>query len=41
MRRLAEIVPPRHAATALALYGTVAIGAASALVTLVSDSPTI
>jgi MFS transporter, PPP family, 3-phenylpropionic acid transporter len=36
MRLLAEIVPPRHAATALALYGTVAIGAATALVTLLS-----
>lgn len=36
MRLMAEIVPPRQAATALALYGTVAIGAAVALVTLAS-----
>jgi PPP family 3-phenylpropionic acid transporter len=34
MRRLAEIVLPRLAATALALYGTVGIGAATALMTL-------
>ena len=36
MRLLAEIVPPRLAATALTLYGTVAIGAATALLTLAS-----
>jgi PPP family 3-phenylpropionic acid transporter len=36
MRLLAELVPPRLAATALALYGTVAVGAASALLTLAS-----
>ena len=36
MRRLAEAVPPRLSATALTLYGTVAIGAVSALLTLVS-----
>jgi MFS transporter, PPP family, 3-phenylpropionic acid transporter len=36
MRRLAETVPPRLSATALTLYGTVAIGAVSALLTLVS-----
>lgn len=36
MRRLAETVPPRLSATALTLYGTVAIGAVSALMTLVS-----
>jgi PPP family 3-phenylpropionic acid transporter len=34
MRLLAEIVPAGHAATALTLYGTVAIGAATALATL-------
>jgi PPP family 3-phenylpropionic acid transporter len=38
MRLMAEIVPPRCAATALALYGTVAIGAAVALVTLASGA---
>jgi PPP family 3-phenylpropionic acid transporter len=36
MRRLAEIVPPGLSATALTLYGTVGIGAASALLTLAS-----
>jgi PPP family 3-phenylpropionic acid transporter len=36
MRLLAEIVPPPLAATAVALYGTVGIGAATALVTLLS-----
>ena len=36
MRRLAETVPPGLSATALTLYGTVAIGAASALLTLAS-----
>ncbi|HKS89483.1 MAG TPA: MFS transporter [Stellaceae bacterium] len=36
MRRLAETVPPHLAATALALYGIVAIGAATALLTLLS-----
>jgi PPP family 3-phenylpropionic acid transporter len=34
MRLLAEIVPPRLAATAQAFYGTVAVGMASALLTL-------
>src|SRR2546421_10662805 len=38
MRRLAEIVPPRLSATALSLYGTVAIGAASAALTLASGA---
>src|ERR1700674_5129851 len=38
MRLLAEIVPPRLAATALTVYGTVGIGAAVALMTLVSGS---
>ena len=36
MRRMAEIVPKRLAATALAVYGTLGIGAATALVTLAS-----
>lgn len=36
MRRLAETVPQHLAATALALYGIVAIGAATALLTLLS-----
>ena len=36
MRLLAQIVPPRLAATALAVYGTVGIGAATALVMLAS-----
>jgi MFS transporter, PPP family, 3-phenylpropionic acid transporter len=36
MRRLAETVPPSLSATALTLYGTVAIGAASAVLTLAS-----
>jgi PPP family 3-phenylpropionic acid transporter len=36
MRRLAETVPPHLSATALTLYGTVAIGAVTALMTLVS-----
>ena len=36
MRRLAETVPPHLSATALTLYGTVAIGAVSAVMTLVS-----
>ncbi|HEX7969840.1 MAG TPA: MFS transporter, partial [Stellaceae bacterium] len=36
MRLLSEIVPPRLAATALTLYGTVAIGGATALLTLAS-----
>jgi PPP family 3-phenylpropionic acid transporter len=34
MRLITAIVPPRLAATAQALYGTVAIGLATALVTL-------
>ena len=38
MQRLAEAVPPRLAATALTVYGTLAIGAATALLTLVSGS---
>ena len=38
MRRLAEIVPPGLSATALTLYGTVGIGAASALLTLASGT---
>jgi PPP family 3-phenylpropionic acid transporter len=38
MRRLAEIVPPQLSATALTLYGTVGIGAASALLTLASGA---
>jgi len=38
MRRLAETVPPRLSATALTLYGTVGIGAASALLTLASGT---
>jgi hypothetical protein len=37
-RVLAETVPPRLAATALTLYGTVGVGAAVALLTLVSGS---
>jgi PPP family 3-phenylpropionic acid transporter len=36
MRHLAETVPSRLSATALTLYGTVGIGAASALLTLAS-----
>ena len=36
MRRLAEIVPPHLSATALSFYGLVGIGAASAVLTLVS-----
>jgi MFS transporter, PPP family, 3-phenylpropionic acid transporter len=36
MRRLAESVPPGLSATALTLYGTVAIGTASAVLTLAS-----
>jgi PPP family 3-phenylpropionic acid transporter len=36
LRRLAETVPPHLSATALTLYGTVGIGAASALLTLIS-----
>lgn len=36
MRRLAEAVPPHLSATALSFYGTVAIGAVSAVMTLVS-----
>jgi PPP family 3-phenylpropionic acid transporter len=36
MRRLAEIVPAPLSATALTLYGTVAIGAATAALTLAS-----
>ena len=36
MRRLAETVPPGLSATALTLYGTVGIGAASALLTLLA-----
>jgi PPP family 3-phenylpropionic acid transporter len=36
MRRLSETVPPGLSATALTLYGTVAIGAASAVLTLAS-----
>jgi PPP family 3-phenylpropionic acid transporter len=38
MQRLAETVPPRLAATALTIYGTVGIGAATVLLTLVSGS---
>jgi MFS transporter, PPP family, 3-phenylpropionic acid transporter len=38
MRLLAETVPPRLAATALTVYGTVGVGAAVALMTLVSGS---
>jgi PPP family 3-phenylpropionic acid transporter len=38
MQRLAECVPRRLAATALTVYGTVAIGAATALLTLASGS---
>ena len=38
MRVLAETVPPRLAATALTLYGTVGVGAAVALMTLISGS---
>jgi PPP family 3-phenylpropionic acid transporter len=38
MRVLAETVPPRLAATALTLYGTVGVGAAVALLTLISGS---
>jgi PPP family 3-phenylpropionic acid transporter len=38
MRRLAETVPPGLSATALTLYGTVAIGAVSALLTLASGA---
>jgi MFS transporter, PPP family, 3-phenylpropionic acid transporter len=38
MQRLAETVPPRLAATALTVYGTLAIGAATALLTLASGS---
>lgn len=36
MQRLAESVPPRLAATALTVYGTLGIGAATALLTLAS-----
>jgi MFS transporter, PPP family, 3-phenylpropionic acid transporter len=36
MRRLAETVPPHLSATALTLYGTVAIGVVTALMTLAS-----
>ena len=38
MQRLAESVPPRLAATALTVYGTLGIGAATALLTLASGS---
>lgn len=38
MRLLAEIVPDRLAATALAVYGTVGVGAATALLTLASGT---
>src|SRR4051812_25624878 len=38
MQRLAESVPPRLAATALTVYGTLGIGAATALMTLASGS---
>jgi hypothetical protein len=38
MRQLAEIVPPRLSATALTLYGTVGIGAASTAQTLASGA---
>jgi PPP family 3-phenylpropionic acid transporter len=38
MQRLAQIVPARMAATALTVYGTVGIGAATALLTLISGS---
>ena len=38
MQRLAESVPPHLAATALTVYGTLAIGAATALLTLASGS---
>ena len=36
MRLIAEVVPPRLAATAQAIYGTVAVGVASTLLTLAS-----
>lgn len=36
MQRLAETIPPRLSATALAFYGVVGIGAATALLTLLS-----
>lgn len=38
MRLLAETVPPRLAATALTLYGTVGVGAASAVLSLASGA---
>ena len=38
MQRLAESVPPRLAATALTVYGTLGIGAATAVLTLASGS---
>jgi len=38
MQRLATSVPPHIAATALTVYGTVGIGAATALLTLASGS---
>jgi PPP family 3-phenylpropionic acid transporter len=38
MQRLAECVPPHLAATALTVYGTLGIGAATALLTLASGS---
>ena len=38
MRLLGEMVPPGLAATAQAIYGTVAIGAMSALLTLASGT---
>jgi PPP family 3-phenylpropionic acid transporter len=38
MQRLAESVPPRLAATALTVYGTLGIGAATAIVTVASGS---
>jgi len=38
MRELARIVPPELAATAQAFYGTVAIGLATAVLTIVSGA---
>ena len=38
MRRLGEVVPPDLAATAQAIYGTVAIGAVTSLLTLLSGT---
>jgi MFS transporter, PPP family, 3-phenylpropionic acid transporter len=38
MQRLAEIVPSRQAATALTVYGTLAIGGVTVMLTLISGS---